>query len=77
MATRAQFDEAAKRLLGEVKYSNLLNSGFTRPDFCREIAQDEFVANLLDTPTKQVDLETIRHVADRLWKGDGCTGLIE
>ncbi|OKS78729.1 hypothetical protein PsaNZ64_00160 [Pseudomonas syringae pv. actinidiae] len=77
MATKAQFDDAAKRLLGEEKYSNLLNSGFTRPDFCRKIAQDELVANLFDTPTKQVDLETIRRVADRLSKGDGCTGLIE
>lgn len=75
MITKAQFDEAAQRLLGEEKYSNLLKSGYSRPDFCREIAQDEFVDNLFSLPTKEADLARIRRVADRLWKGDGITGL--
>lgn len=75
MTTKAQFDEAAQRLLGEEKYSNLLKSGYSRPDFCREIAQDEFVDNLFSLPTKEADLARIRRVADRLWKGDGITGL--
>jgi len=75
MTTKAQFDEAAQRLLGEAKYANLLRSGFSRPDFCREIAQDEFVDNLLNPTTKNADLDLIRRVADRLWKGDGVTGL--
>lgn len=75
MTTKAQFDEAAQRLLGEEKYSNLLKSGYSRPDFCREIAQDAFVDNLLCPPTKLEDLDRIRRVADRLWKGDGVTGL--
>ncbi|WP_213664147.1 hypothetical protein [Stutzerimonas stutzeri] len=77
MATKTQFDEAAQRLLGEEKYSNLLLSGYSRPDFCREIAQDEFIGALLDSPGKRDDLELIRQVADRLWKGDGVTGLTD
>ncbi|WAT32286.1 hypothetical protein [Pseudomonas sp. GXZC] len=75
MATKAQFDEAAQRLLGEDKFSDLFGSGFSRPDFCREIAQDEFIDNLFSTSTKQADLDLIRRVANRLWKGDGVTGL--
>ncbi|KPG82225.1 hypothetical protein [Pseudomonas sp. RIT-PI-o] len=75
MATKAQFDAAAQRLLGEEKFSNLLGSGFSRPDFCREIAQDEFIDNLFSPSTKQADLDLIRRVANRLWKGDGVTGL--
>lgn len=75
MATKAQFDAAAQRLLGEEKFSNLLGSGFSRPDFCREIAQDEFIDNLFSLSTKQADLDLIRRVANRLWKGDGVTGL--
>ena len=75
MTTKAHFDEAAQRLLGKEKYSNLLKSGYSRPDFCREIAQDEFVDNLFSLPTKEADLARIRRVADRLWKGDGVTGL--
>lgn len=75
MTTKARFDEAAQRLLGEEKFSNLLGSGFSRPDFCREIAQDEFIDNLFSPSTKQADLDLIRRVANRLWKGDGVTGL--
>ena len=75
MTTKAQFDEAAQRLLGKEKYSNLLKSGYSRPDFCREIAQDEFVDNLFSLPTKEGELARIRRVADRRWKGDGITGL--
>ncbi len=75
MATKVQFDEAAQRLLGEEKFSNLLGSGYSRPDFCREIAQDEVVDNLFSPSTKQADLDLIRRVANRLWKGDGVTGL--
>lgn len=75
MATKAQFDKAAQRLLGEDKYHKLFGSGYARPDFCREFAQDEFIGALLDSPAKQEDLELIRQVADRLWKGDGVTGL--
>ncbi len=75
MATKTQFDEAARRLLGTVKYANLLNSGFTRPDFCREIAQDEFIGVLFNPDTKEADIQLIRQVANRLWKGDGVTGL--
>ncbi|MBP3998306.1 hypothetical protein [Pseudomonas koreensis] len=74
MTTKAQFDEAAQRLLGEEKFSNLLGSGFSRPDFCQEIAQDEFIDNLFRPSTKQADLDLIRRVAHRLWKGDGVTG---
>lgn len=77
MATYAQFDEAAQRLLGEEKYASLLRSGFSRPDFCREIAQEEFIDNLFSPTSKQDDLDLIRRVAGRLWKGDGVTGLSE
>lgn len=75
MANKAQFDKAAQRLLGEEKYHSLFRSGYSRPDFCREIAQDEFIGALVNSPTKQEDLDLIRCVADRLWKGDGITGL--
>ena len=77
MPTKAQFDKAARRLLGEVKYQNLFGSGYSRPDFCREIAQDEFIGALFNAPSKQEDLELIRQVADRLRKGDGVTGLTD
>lgn len=77
VSTKAQFDEAAQRLLGEEKYSNLLKSGYSRPDFCREIAQDAFVDNLCCSPTKRDDLDRVRRVAERLWKGDGVTGLVD
>ncbi|MGO4801206.1 hypothetical protein ACEN2T_18150 [Pseudomonas sp. W22_MBD1_FP4] len=77
MATKAQFDKAAQALLGEEKYKNLFGSGYSRPDFCREIAQDEFVGALFDSPNKPEDLELIRQVAGRLWKGDGVTGLTD
>lgn len=75
MATKAQFDAAAQRLLGKTKYSNLLKSGFTRPDFCREIAQDAFIHEVMDSPTQSDDIALIQNVAHRLWKGDGVTGL--
>ncbi len=75
MATKTQFDAAAQRLLGETKYDNLLRSGFTRPDFCREIAQDAFIHEVMDSPTQSDDIALIQNVAHRLWKGDGVTGL--
>lgn len=75
MATKAQFDAAAQRLLGKTKYTNLLNSGFSRPDFCREIAQDAFIHDLMDSPTRSDDIALVQNVAHRLWKGDGTTGL--
>jgi hypothetical protein len=77
MATNTHFDDAAKRLLGEEKFANLLRSGYSRPDFCREIAQDEFIGALESPATKTQDLELIRQVAMRLWKGDGITGLAD
>lgn len=77
MPTKAQFDKAAQRLLGEEKYHDLFGSGYSRPDFCREIAQDEFICTLIDSPSKQEDLDLVRQVAKRLWKGDGVTGLTD
>lgn len=77
MATRSQFDEAAQRLLGNTKYANLLKSGFTRPDFCREIAQDAFIHAVMASPTQSDDIALIQSVAHRLWQGDGVTGLDE
>lgn len=77
MDTKAQFDEAAQNLLGEVKYSNLIQSGYSRPDFCREIAQDDFIGTLMNPATKQENLELVRRVALRLWQGDGITGLVD
>lgn len=75
MATKAQFDLAAEKLLGTEKYSSLLKSGFSRPDFCREIAMDSFAGRLVEYPNMAHDIEIVRAVAKRLWDGDGCTGL--
>lgn len=75
MTTQKQFDEAVQRLLGDVKYQNLLLSGYTSPQLCREVAQDEFIGDLCNSPTKDQDVELVRKVAYRLWKGDGVTGL--
>ena len=75
MATQDDFDQAAARLLGEEKYTNLRNSGYSRPDFCREIAQDAFIGEVMHYPGSPVDLGLIQAVATRLWKGDGVTGL--
>jgi hypothetical protein len=77
MATQKHFDAAAERLLGEQAYQALLTSGYSRPDFCREIAQLVFIGRLADSPSKQEDLMLIRQVAERLWKGAGFTGLDE
>lgn len=75
MATKTQFDQAAERLLGKTKYEKLLSSGFTRPDFCREIAQYAFIQGLIPAPTHSDDVALIQRVANRLWIGDGITGL--
>lgn len=77
MATQKHFDAAAERLLGETAYQGLLASGYSRPDFCREIAQMAFIGCLADSASKQDDLLLIRQVAGRLWKGAGDTGLDE
>ena len=75
MATQDDFDQAAARLLGEEKYTNLRNSGYSRPDFCREIAQVAFIGEVMEYPGSPVDIGLIQAVATRLWKGDGVTGL--
>lgn len=75
MASQMDFDQAAARLLGSEKYTNLRDSGFGRPDFCREISQDAFIGELMSYPGRPVDLALIQAVATRLWKGDGVTGL--
>lgn len=77
MTTQKHFDGAAERLLGETAYQGMLASGYSRPDFCREIAQLVFIGGLADSPSKQEDLMLIRQVAERLWKGAGVTGLDE
>lgn len=77
MATQQHFDAAAERLLGKMAYQGLLASGYSRPDFCREIAQLAFIGCLADSASKQDDLLLIRQVAGRLWKGAGDTGLDE
>lgn len=73
--TKEQFDSAVQRLLGPEKYANLLRSGYNRPDFCREIAQDAFIGQLLKAPTSDADMAVIQRVATRLWIGDGVAGL--
>lgn len=77
MANHDDFDQAVSRLLGDEKYVSLRDSGYTRPGFCREIAQDEFIGVLKDYPGRPVDLGLIKAVAKRLWVGDGVTGLSE
>lgn len=64
-----------QRLLGKSRYASLLKSGFSHHDFCREIAQDAFIHELMDSPTQSDDIALIQNVAHRLWKGDGVTGL--
>lgn len=73
--TKEQFDSAVQRLIGSEKYANLLRSGYNRPDFCREIAQDAFIGQLLKAPTSDADMAVIQRVATRLWIGDGVAGL--
>jgi len=77
MATQKHFDVAAERPLGKTAYQGLLASGYSRPDFCREIAQLAFIGRLAGSASKQDDLVLIRQVAKRLWKGAGDTGLDE
>ena len=76
-ATKADFEEAVKRLIGAEKYESLRRSGFSYHDFCREIAQDTFINALGNSPTKEGDLGLIRHVAKRLWRVDGVTGMLD
>ncbi|HDS1721735.1 hypothetical protein NPS53_09495 [Pseudomonas putida] len=75
MASQTEFDQAAARLLGNEKYISLRDSGYSRPDFCREISQDAFIGVLMTYPGRPVDLALIQAVATRLWAGDGVTGL--
>ncbi len=75
MASKEQFDTAVQRLLGAEKYANLHRSGYNRPDFCREIAQDAFIGKLEASPTYDADIALIQQVATRLWVGDGVAGL--
>lgn len=75
--TKTQFDQAAKRLLGDEHYESLLASGFSRPAFCREIAQDAFIGRLVQSPTYDEDLAVIKEVAKRLWVGEGFLGLAD
>ena len=77
MATQKHFDAAAERLLGKNSYQGLLASGYSRPDFCREVAQLAFIGHLPDSASTPDDLLLIRQVAGRLWKGAGVTGLDE
>ncbi|WP_445766801.1 hypothetical protein [Rheinheimera sp.] len=75
MATHTDFQNSAKRLLGEKLYNNLAGIGYTPHDFCREIAQNNFIGTLEESKTKDADLELIKAVAKNLWTGDGVTGL--
>lgn len=60
MATQKHFDAAGERLLGKTTYQGLLAFGYSRPDFCREIAQLAFIGLLADSASKQDDLVLIR-----------------
>lgn len=71
---KEDFDRAAKRLLGSI-YDQLAGCGFTHHDFCREIAQRQFVGTLADHDSASI--QVIRTVAERLWNGDGTHGLLE
>ena len=75
MATISDFNNAAKRLLGDKLFNDLEGCGYTPHDFCREIAQNSFIGTLADSDTKEADLELIKTVAKNLWIGDGITGL--
>jgi|GEM_PF-2868576 len=75
MASKSMFFAAASRLLGAGQFAALKASGFTIHDYCREIAQESFVSALQIYPGSETDIELIKSVAARLWKGDGVTGL--
>ena len=62
---------------GNEKYINLRNSGYSRPAFCREIAQDGLIGELMRYAGSPVDLGLIQAVATRLWKDDGVTDLTQ
>jgi len=74
-ASKSQFEDALRRILGETEYENYVKSGFTPGDFCGEVAQRAFLGDIEKKNTTQGDLNLIRCVAQRLWKGDGTTGL--
>lgn len=73
--TKAQFDSAAERLLGQDRYQRCILSEFTRVDLCREIAFDHLIGGLASTDEEA--LEIVRATATQLWQGDGTTGLID
>ncbi|MDG1580950.1 hypothetical protein [Pseudomonas sp. GOM6] len=74
-ATKAQFEDALRRVLGDEVYRKLAKSGFSTADFCREVAQKAFLGGIENQNAKQADLNLIRCVAHRLWNGDGTSGL--
>lgn len=74
-ATKAQFADALRRVLGDEVYRKLAKSGFSTADFCREVAQKAFLGGIENQNAKQSDLNLIRCVAHRLWNGDGSSGL--
>lgn len=75
MATKDEFNQACKRILGETMFDNLRDSGFTPHDFCREVAQREFIGQRELNETHDGDVKLVREVARNLWAGEGVTGL--
>lgn len=73
--TKDQFDEAARRLLGQDRYERLTGlGGMSRVDLCSEIAKEAFLGGLASAD--EPSLAVIKATAQRLWKGEGDLGLM-
>ncbi len=73
--TKADFDDAAERLLGPL-YRPLKNQGMSRSALCVEIARREFTGATLPGPKKDSDLQLVREVATDLWHRGGNVELL-
>lgn len=77
--TKAQFDAAAARLLGENTHAYLVSAGFNRADICLKIAKEAFTGSLKGIVLAEYDgdIATIREIARNLWDGNGDFGFAE
>ncbi len=78
VVTKAEFDAAAKNLLGAEYYAKFVAAGANRADLCAEIAKQFFIQELNpdNRDSMHSDIFKVQAVALNL-RRDGCLGLAD